>query len=172
MICFPSGESESERVSHSTTNCILKLALRDRSDISTMRLDSALLVAIAVFLATCSSVCAATSTKGIAVGTSSSIESLTQGRVEGSNRSLRAEKPSIDDVEDEERGYKSAVEALRKASYKALFPGWLLAGKKPAEIREKLKITYPYVEHQNWKILKSYKKAYDKLQNTLHPSGM
>ncbi|EEY68988.1 secreted RxLR effector peptide protein, putative [Phytophthora infestans T30-4] len=89
-------------------------------------------------------------------------------------RFLRRHGDSLEDDEaaSEARGLKSAAESVRKALYKVKFPGWLATGRKPEEVREILKITFPYVDHKNWKILKSYQKAYNSFQNSLHPAGM
>ncbi|KAK1937123.1 hypothetical protein P3T76_009901 [Phytophthora citrophthora] len=83
----------------------------------------------------------------------------------GVQKSLRTQTLA----EDEER---SAYETVQVALHKLKFPVWLAKGREPAYVATKLKMTFPYVDDPMWGVYKSYKQAFDKRQNILHPAGL
>ncbi|POM60497.1 Secreted RxLR effector peptide protein [Phytophthora palmivora] len=136
-----------------------------------MRLKYVFLATVVGLLASCGGVAAMDpSSKTIFANPLVSGESISTQQKESTRRLLRASEITDAIEDDEERGWKSIAEAARKAKYKVQFPVWLAKGKTPTEVAsEYLKMTYPLIDHRNWKIYKSYKKVYDKLQRSLHP---
>ncbi|ETK76771.1 hypothetical protein F441_17241 [Phytophthora nicotianae CJ01A1] len=94
-----------------------------------------------------------------------------QSSFENTKRFLRKESAESSGVIDEERGLKGTLEAARISLLKLKIPGWLAAGKDQTDVIKILKMTYPYVDDKNWKVLKSFQKAHSKLQHSLYPVG-
>ncbi|KAL4117795.1 hypothetical protein PRIC2_011778 [Phytophthora ramorum] len=125
------------------------------------------LVIVSIFglLASANAVSAASNSKVVNADPLSTIESLKDSA--SGKRLLRTHKTAEandgDSPSNEERGWKEAVAAARKAKAKAQFPVWYLAGKKPIQLKEELKLigVYPLIGHKNWPILKSYIKYYN-----------
>ncbi|KAL4117794.1 hypothetical protein PRIC2_011777 [Phytophthora ramorum] len=130
------------------------------------------LVIVSIFglLASANAVSAASNSKVVNADPLSTIESLKDSA--SGKRLLRTHKTAEandgDSPSNEERGWKEiatkAAAAARKAKAKAQFPVWYLAGKKPIQLQEELKLlgVYPLIGHKNWPILKSYTKYYNK----------
>ncbi|KAL4117791.1 hypothetical protein PRIC2_011774 [Phytophthora ramorum] len=129
-----------------------------------------LIVSIFGLLASANAVSASSNSKVVNADTLSTIESLKDSA--SGKRLLRTHKTAEandgDSSSNEERGWKEiatkAAAAARKAKAKAQFPFWYLAGKKPIQLQEELKLfgVYPLIGHKNWPILKSYTKYYNK----------
>ncbi|KAL4166778.1 hypothetical protein KRP22_014030 [Phytophthora ramorum] len=134
-----------------------------------MRLHYLLFATVIGLLANANSLSASSDTKMVSPDSSSDINPSSAAHShESGKRFLRAHKTAKADNDDsssgEERGWKEAVAAARKAKAKAQFPFWYLAGKKPIQLQEELKLigVYPLIGHKNWPILKSYTKYYNK----------
>ncbi|KAG2776290.1 hypothetical protein JG687_00018871 [Phytophthora cactorum] len=110
---------------------------------------------------------AASSPKTLAAGPMMTRESL----IENTKRFLRKESVKNNEAIDEERGLKDTVEAARIAALKLNIPFWLVTGKETTDVIKILKMTYPLIDHKNWKVLKSFVKADGKLQHSLYPVG-
>ncbi|KAL4146362.1 hypothetical protein PRNP1_012227 [Phytophthora ramorum] len=121
-----------------------------------------LIVSIFGLLASANAVSTSSNSKVVNADPLSTIEDNASGK-----RLLRTHKTAEandgDSPSNEERGWKEAVAAARKAKAKAQFPFWYLAGKKPIKLQEELKLigVYPLIGHKNWPILKSYTKYYN-----------
>ncbi|KAL4146668.1 hypothetical protein PRNP1_012532 [Phytophthora ramorum] len=121
-----------------------------------------LIVSIFGLLASANAVSTSSNSKVVNTDPLSTIEDNASGK-----RLLRTHKTAEandgDSPSNEERGWKEAVAAARKAKAKAQFPFWYLAGKKPIKLQEELKLigVYPLIGHKNWPILKSYTKYYN-----------
>ncbi|ETI32183.1 hypothetical protein F441_20787 [Phytophthora nicotianae CJ01A1] len=107
---------------------------------------------------------AATSSKTLEVGP------LTTGETanENSKRFLRKESAEKNGAANEERDFK---ETVRLALLKLKIPYWVITGKDSSQVRKSLKITYPYIEHKNWEVSKSFDNVKDKIEKSLYPVG-
>ncbi|KAG6959472.1 hypothetical protein JG688_00010057 [Phytophthora aleatoria] len=133
-----------------------------------MRIWRAFLAILIGLLGTCdAATVAASSPKTLAAGPMMTRESL----IENTKRFLRKESVKNNEAIDEERGFKDIVEAARIAALKIMIPAWLVAGKDSTEVIKILKMTYPYVDHKNWEVLKSFQNAHGKVQHSLYPVG-
>ncbi|KAF1784419.1 hypothetical protein GQ600_11548 [Phytophthora cactorum] len=113
-----------------------------------MRIWRAFLAILIGLLGTCdAATVAASSPKTLAAGPMMTRESL----IENTKRYLRKESVKNNEAIDEERGFKDVVEAARIAALKSNIPAWLVARKDSTEVIKILKMTYPYVDHKNWR---------------------
>ncbi|GMF16472.1 unnamed protein product [Phytophthora lilii] len=123
-------------------------------------------VLFAIILGIAGSTSIAAKDTAIADATLATSNTLSMVTENGSGKRLLRGYDDDGDNIDEARGSKDALETARKTALKVYFPVWLAKGKTPGEVADFLKMIYPLVNDKNWKVIKSYGKAYRKIHKS------